>query len=169
MPKRIPVTVRDTARAMLEQTFVPAVTVDLTKIFTGFLFLPVVVEVRNQSGSWDHAGVSRNPAFGDGNSAFEQVTAYKPPTYFDYDVSKFTNVLGRLISGAHESWTFSLDLSAPAGPATAIEWTYAFAPLPLRRPIVRFLIAPTWRAYICRALALTVREVEKSVSSSTPA
>jgi hypothetical protein len=55
------------------------------------------------------------------------------------------------------------------GHATAIEWTYSFAPLPLHRPIVRFLIAPAWRAYMRRALALTLREVKKSVFSSTAA
>jgi hypothetical protein len=169
MPKRIPVMVRATAPATVEQTFHAAVPVDLTKIFTGFLFLPAVVEVRNQSGSWDHAGVSRNPVFSNGKGAFEQVTTYRPPTSFDYDVSKFTNILGRLVSGAHGSWTFSPDPSASGGPATVIEWIYSFAPLPLRRSIVRILIAPVWRAYMRRALALTVREVEKSVSSSTPA
>ncbi len=169
MPRHIPVTVRDTARATPEQTFNVATDVDLTKIFTGFSFLPAVVEVQNQKGSWDHAGVSRNPVFSDGKGAFEQITTYNPPTYFDYDVIKFTNVLGRLVSGAHGSWTFSRDPSTSGEPATVIEWAYAFAPLPLRRSIVKILIAPAWRAYMRRALALTVREVENAASASTAA
>jgi len=53
--------------------------------------------------------VSRNPVFSEGKGAFEQITTYNPPTYFDYDVTDFTNVLGRLVSGAHGSWTFSHD------------------------------------------------------------
>lgn len=159
MSKQVSVTVRDTAHATLEQTFEPAAAVDLSKIFTGYLFLPAVVEVQNQTGPWDHVGVSRNPVFADGKGAFERITAYNPPTYFDYDVSKFTNVLGRLVHGAHGSWTFSSGKSADRE-TTLIEWTYAFNPRPLRGPIVRLAIAPIWRRYMRRALALTVREVE---------
>jgi hypothetical protein len=39
----------------------------------------------------------------------------------------------------------------------------------LRRSIVRLLIALVWRAYMRRALALTVREVENAASASTAA
>lgn len=168
MTKPIPVSVRHTARADIGQTFDIASMVDLNKIFTGYLFLPAVTEVRNQSGSWDHAGVSRNPVFANGKGAFEQITTHTRPTYFDYDVSKFTNILGRLVSGAHGSWTFSPEPSASGEPATLIEWTYAFSPLPLRRWIVRFLVAPAFRAYLRRALALAVREVEKATSAPPP-
>lgn len=114
-------------------------------------------------------GVSRRPILSDGTSAYEEVTHRVPPTYFAYEVSGFTNILGRFVHGARGSWTFT----PTADGGTAIEWTYAFRPRRLRTLAVRLLIVPMWRAYMRRALRATVREVHSSagrdVSGRLPA
>ncbi|WP_189240758.1 SRPBCC family protein [Planomonospora parontospora] len=154
-PKAVPVTVRAVSPADPQTSFRIGSTVDLTRIFTGFGPLPAVVSVANQSGTWDHVGVARNPVLSDGTSAYEQITAYDQPTGFAYEVSGFTNVLNRFVVGARGSWVFT---PAPGG-GTAIEWTYAFRPRPFRGLAVRFFLAPLWRPYMRRALAAAVREI----------
>ncbi len=153
----VPVTVRATTGLAPKQAFEAGVRVDLTKIFTGFGPLPAVVGIRDQTGSWDHVGVSRRPVLSDGTTAFEQVTRYEPGSYFAYEVSGFTNALGRFVIGARGSWTF--DPTADGG--AAIEWTYAFRPRRLRRTLVRLVIAPVWRLYMRRVLEATVRELRR--------
>lgn len=153
----VPVTVRTTTDLAPKPAFEAGVRVDLTKIFTGFGPLPAVVGIRDQTGSWDHVGVSRRPVLSDGTAAFERVTRYEPGSYFAYEVSGFTNALGRFVTGARGSWTF--EPTADGG--TAIEWTYAFRPRRLRRTLVRLVIAPVWRLYMRRVLDATVREIRR--------
>jgi hypothetical protein len=73
-----------------------------------------------------------------------------------YHVGGFTNVLGRLVTGADGTWRFR----SAGERRTAIEWTYAFVPLPRRRWLVRLVVAPLWRRYMDNALRATVREIE---------
>jgi hypothetical protein len=153
----VPVTVRATADVAPRPAFEAAASVDLAKIFTGFGPLPAVVGVRDQTGSWDHVGVSRRPVLSDGTAAFELITQYEPHSHFAYEVSGFTNALGRFVTGARGSWTF--EPTADGG--TAIEWTYAFRSRRLRRTLVRLVIAPVWRLYMRRALDATVRELRR--------
>jgi hypothetical protein len=107
--------------------------------------------------------VSRTPVLSDGTTTFEQVTDYRPPSWFAYEVSGFTNVLGRFVTGARGTWAF-----APAtNGGTAITWTYAFRLRRFRGAAVRLLIAPVWRLYMRRALDVTVREVQRSRQTTT--
>jgi hypothetical protein len=153
----VPVAVHETTAASAPAAFRIAVPIDLTLIFTGFGPLPAVTGIREQTGAWDHVGVSRKPVLSDGTTAFERVTDYDPPSYFAYEVSGFTNILGRLVHGARGSWTFT----PKADRETVIEWTYAFRPKRFRRLATRLLIAPMWRPYMRRALAATVREIHR--------
>jgi hypothetical protein len=150
----VPVTVRVATDVAPKLAFEAAAPIDLTKIFTGFGPLPAVVGIRDQTGPWDHVGVSRRPVLSDGTASFERITEYEPHSRFSYDVS-FTNILDRLVTGAHGSWTF--EPTADGG--TVINWTYAFRPRRLRGALVRLLIAPVWRLYMRRALDATVREI----------
>jgi hypothetical protein len=155
----VPVTVRATIDATPQRTFEVIVPINLALIFRGLGPLPAVVEVREQSGPWDHVGAHRRPVFSDGTAAFEQLTDYVPFSYFAYDLSGFTNILGRLVTGAHGGWQF-----APiGGGGTAVTWTYTFLPLRLRYALVRFGVAPIWRLYMRRALVESVREVERQL------
>ncbi|MFD4138722.1 SRPBCC family protein [Streptomyces sp. NPDC058572] len=134
----------------------------LPLIFTGFGPLPAVTGVRDQTGSWDHVGVSRRPVLSDGTTVFEQITSCSPPDSFAYEVSGLTNVLGRLVHGAIGSW----DFARTAGGGTRIGWTYAFRPKRFRTLLVRLLIAPAWRLYMRRALAATRREVGRQTATT---
>jgi hypothetical protein len=98
----------------------------------------------------------------DGTTAFEHVVDYRPSSSFTYEVSGFTNALGRLVTGARGGWRFG----PAADGGTAIEWTYAFRPRRFCAAAVRFLIAPVWRLYMRRALAATVREIHSAAARS---
>jgi hypothetical protein len=160
----VSVAVHATTKVAPDPAFAAGVEIDLTKVFQGFGPLPAVTGVREQSGTWDRVGVSRRPVLSDGTTAFEQVTEYEPPSSFAYEVSGFTNVLGRFVAGARGDWRFT----PTAEGGSAIAWTYAFRPLPRRRPIVRLVIAPLWRLYMRRGLEATVREIERAQAGSAP-
>ena len=162
MPEKlVPVTVRATTAVGVDATF-ESTKIDLSLIFTGFGPLPAVTRTEEQTGSWDHVGVSRRPILSDGTSAYEEVTERVAPTSFAYEVSGFTNILGGFVHGARGSWTFT----PTADGGTAIEWTYAFRPRRRRTLAVRMLIVPMWRAYMRRALRATVRDVESNADAT---
>jgi len=153
----VPVTVHANTAVPADETFATAVDVDLTLIFKGLGPLPAVIGTLDQTGPWDRVGASRKPQLSDGSEAFEQITAYRPPGYFEYEVSGFTNRFSLLIAGARGDWKFT---PTPDG-GTAIAWTYAFRPLRFRAIAIRLLIAPVWRRYMQRALDATVSEVHR--------
>ncbi|MEE1940188.1 SRPBCC family protein [Streptomyces sp. TRM 70361] len=154
-PSPVSVTVRETASVEPPAAFPVAVGVELPLIFTGFGPLPAVTAVRDQTGPWDRVGVSRRPVLSDGSVVHERITDHQPPSFFGYEVSGFTGLLGWAVHGARGEWR----LAPGAGGGTAIEWTYAFRPRRFRRAPVRLAVAPLWRAYMRRALAATVREM----------
>lgn len=120
-PRLVAVTVQTTASPHPTTVFPLVMDVALPLIFTGFGPLPGVTEVREQSGPWDHMGASRKPVLTDGTTAFERITACSPPDSFAYEISGFTNILGRFVHGAVGSW----DLTREDDAGTHIEWTYA--------------------------------------------
>lgn len=153
----VPVTVRAATPLPPAEAFAPATMIDLTVIFRGLGPLPAVIAIRDQSGPWDHVGAHRNPVLSDGTTAHEEITDNRPPSYFAYEVSGFTNILGRFVTGARGEWTF---IPASDG-GTVITWTYTFRPLERRTAAVRLLIAPLWAIYMRRALAATVKELQR--------
>lgn len=153
----LPVPVQRTARAEQQLCYDVAVGVDLTLIFKGLGPLPAVVRTVDQTGPWNVVGQSRRPQLSDGTAAYEQITAWHPPWYFEYEVSGFTNMLRLLVSGARGDWKFT---PATTG-GTVITWTYSFRPLRFRKTAVRLLIVPLWRVYMRQAVARTVAEVER--------
>lgn len=162
-PRLVAVTVQATASPHPTTVFPLVMDVALPLIFTGFGPLPGVTEVREQSGPWDHVGANRKPVLTDGTTAFERITACSPPDSFAYEISGFTNILGRFVHGAVGSW----DLTREDDAGTRIEWTYALRPKRLRTLPVRLLIAPFWRLYMRRALAATIREVHRRTGATT--
>lgn len=112
--------------------------------------------VLNQSETWDHVGPSRNPQFGDGSQADEQLTEYTEGTSFAYQLSGFTNkALASLAVGVRGEWTFT-----PDGDGTLIRWSYEFKPRPGRRWIIAGPFKPLWRRYMEVALERCVAAVE---------
>jgi hypothetical protein len=111
--------------------------------------------VNNQTGQWDHVGASRNPDLTDGSTATEALSEYTHGHSFAYELSGFTNVVGRLAHGVRGEWTFT-----PDGDGTLIRWTYEFKPRAGRHVLLRFGLAPLWRKYMRVALVKTVAVLE---------
>ncbi len=93
----------------------------------------------------------------DGSEAREQLTAYDAPRHFAYRVGPFTGPQRLLVEHADGAWWF-----APVeADVTRVVWTYTFRPRSAAAwPLVRALVAPVWRAYARRALALAVSAIE---------
>jgi hypothetical protein len=153
----VAVTVQGQARAPVERTFATIAPIDLATIFRGFGPLPAVVATREQTGDWDHVGASRVVELADGSEAGERLTAYDAPGHFAYRLGPFTGPLRRLVDHADGAWWFT----AAGDGATGVRWTYVFRPHSrLTAPVVRLAVAPLWRVYAQRTLALAIRHAE---------
>jgi hypothetical protein len=151
----VPVTVRAVADCDTEHAFDVIAPIDLASIFPGYGPLPAVRGVRDQSGAWDHAGATRVVELSDGNEAPETITSFDRPGYFAYTVGPFTGPMNRVVAQADGEWWF-----APATGGTEITWTYTFRPRPRMGAVTRLVVAPMWRAYARRVLALALRAAE---------
>lgn len=121
LDKTVAVTVQTRAATPPQHAFKVNVPIDLSLVFKGWGPFPAVVGVQNQTGAWDHVGASRNPVLSDQTTANETLTEYTVGHSFAYEVTGFTNILGRLVEGVRGEWTFT-----PEG--TVIRWTYEFKP-----------------------------------------
>jgi len=130
--------------------------VDLSLIFKGWGPFPAVRGVRNQTGKWDHAEASRNPDLSDGSTATETLTEYTRGHSFAYELTGFTNILGKLAYGVRGEWTFT-----PDGDGTVIRWTYEFKPRLCRHALVRVALAPLWHRYMQAAVDAAAQVAEQ--------
>ena len=145
-----------------------------TEFYPRFGPLPAVVGVVDQPDTWDVVGYTRTLRLSDGSTVVETVTHSEPGAFFAYDLSEFTGVLGRLVSGGRAEWTFT-----PAGPGgsdasggpggssphsesatTNIRWQYRFFPLPGRAFVVRAIVGLFWAPYMRRVLGSIVETIE---------
>jgi hypothetical protein len=108
--------------------------------------LPAVVGVRDQTGDWDAAGQSRVLVLSDGSTVRETLTVVEEPR-FAYDLSDFTGVFGRLVTGGHSEWRVTA-----TGAGAAIEWTYSFTSKPGWSLVVAALVRLAWGPYMRRVL-----------------
>ena len=100
LDKTVAVTVQARAATPPQHAFKVNVPIDLSLVFKGWGPFPAVVGVQNQTGAWDHVGASRNPVLSDQTTANETLTEYTVGHSFPYEVTGFTNILGRLVEGA---------------------------------------------------------------------
>ncbi|SDF42205.1 Polyketide cyclase / dehydrase and lipid transport [Lentzea fradiae] len=155
--KSVPITVfarTTTSPAHTHRVIVP---IDLSLVFQRWGPFPGVAGVREQTGDWDRRGESRETWFTDGSHAAEQLTEVVPGHGFAYELSGFTNVLAKLVSGVRGEWSF-----LPDGSGTSIRWTYDFRPLRGRRWIVAGPFKPLWTRYMRAALARMVTVVHET-------
>lgn len=134
--------------------------VDPTRFYPKFGPLPAVVEVRNQSGTWDTPGRTRQLMLSDGGHVIETITDAASPNLFAYELSDFQKLFGALVSGARAEWRFE----RVAG-GTRISWTYTFFGKPGRGWIVRLIVALWWAPYMRKVLPPIANEVESKVES----
>ncbi|MCW2748006.1 MAG: hypothetical protein JWP10_1148 [Nocardioidaceae bacterium] len=149
------VTVHGHSSATVEHAFATIAPIDLTLVFRGLGFLPSVVEVRDQTGAWDHVGATRTAVMSDRSTADELITTYVPPLEFGYRVGPMTGLIGKLIDHADGAWQFE-----PTETGTDITWTYAFMPKTGRGLAVRSCL-PLWRRYAEQVLAACIERCDK--------
>lgn len=161
MTSGVPVTVEAIARRPRAATFDVVVPIDLTSVFHAYGPLPAVTGVRDQTGDWDRAGVTRTVELADGSTAAEELTTVDRPDYFAYRIT-FDSTLGRLVHCARGEWWFESE-----GETTRLRWRYTFEPKRFTRPVVALAIAPLWRRYAERGIARVIAEVERAVPAAT--
>ncbi|ADB34899.1 hypothetical protein Kfla_5895 [Kribbella flavida DSM 17836] len=153
--RTVPITVQRRSRLTPTEAFDRIVPIDLPSVFQAVRPFPGVARVDNQTEAWDHVGPSRNPVFDDGSRATETLTEYAEGRSFAYELTDFTNVLGRLAYGVRGEWTFSTD-----GSGTLVRWCYEFKPRPGRRWILAGPFKPFWTRYMRAALHRIVTVAE---------
>jgi hypothetical protein len=153
--KTVAVTVQTRAAASPQHAFTVNVPIDLSLVFKGWGPFPAVRGVKNQTGAWDHVGASRNPVLSDGTTANETLTEYTAGHSFAYEVTGFTNILGKLVEGVRGEWTFT-----PDGEGTVIRWTYEFKPRLGCYFLVRRGLAPLWRHYMRAGIEAAAKACE---------
>jgi len=151
----VPVTVQARAQVAPDKAFEVIVPIDLSLIFSGWGPFPAVRGSNNQAGAWDHVGASRNPDLSDGSTATETLTEYTAAHSFAYELTDFTNILGRITYGVRGEWTFTPDHGG-----TIIRWTYEFKPKRGRRLLLRLGLAPLWRRYMQAAVEAAAKVAE---------
>jgi len=160
----VPVTVQTRAAIAPKRAFDVIVPIDLSLIFKGWGPFPAIRGTNNQTGAWDRVGRTRNPDLSDGSTAKERLTEYTVGSSFAYELTGFTNILGRLVHGVRGEWTFTADDGG-----SVIRWTYEFKPRRWRTLLVRRGLAPLWRRYMQAGLELAARIAEEqSTLASAP-
>jgi hypothetical protein len=154
--RTVPVTVQARTPVAPGSAFDIVVPIDLSRVFHGWGPFPGVRGAKNQTGAWDHVGASRNPDLSDGSTATERLTEYTSGHSFGYEITGFTNMLGKIAEGVRGEWTFTPDQQG-----TVIRWTYEFKPRPGCHPVIAFGLAPVWRRYMLDAIRATVSAVEQ--------
>jgi len=118
--------------------------------------LPAVTEVRDQTGAWDGAGQTRQLMLSDGGSVIEHLELVEAPRRFEYRLSDFQKLFGKLVSGARAEWLYT----AVSG-GTSIRWTYTFEPYPRARVLVAMIVKLFWGPYMRRVLPGIIAEIER--------
>lgn len=117
--------------------------------------IPPIVEVRDQSGAWDRAGLTRTIVLGDGATLHEALTEVDAPNSFSYRITEPTGPMGLLIDHADGVWSFA---DSGAG-STAVTWQWTIHPRSkLLTPAVR-LFGVVWKGMAAKALAQLEREL----------
>src|ERR1700722_6095714 len=141
--RTIPVTVQTRTHLAPGDAFGIIVPIDLSLVFRGWGPFPGVRGANNQTGALGAVCESRNPDLADASTAFEVLPELNAGYSFAYETTEFTNLLGKVIEGVRDEWSFT-----PDGEGAVIRWTYEFKPLPRRYLLLKCVIVPLWRHYM---------------------
>jgi len=134
---------------------------DPTKFYPKSGALPAVVEVRDQTGSWDTVGRTRRLMLSDGGHVIETITDADSPNFFAYELSDFQKLFGMLVSGARAEWRFE---RIEGG--TVIRWSYTFFGKPGRGWAVALIVKLLWAGYMKKVLPPIAAEVDRQAAAA---
>jgi len=137
---------------------------DPAKFYPKSGVLPAVVEVRDQSGSWDTVGRTRMLKLSDGGHVIETITDTESPTYFAYELNEFQKLFGALVKGARAEWRFDREAEG-----TSIRWTYTFFGKPGRGWLVSLIVKLLWGPYMHKVLPPIANEVSRQAAARAKA
>jgi Polyketide cyclase / dehydrase and lipid transport len=124
--------------------------------------LPAVIEVRDQTGSWDAPGQTRQLVLSDGGWVIEHTTDVDPSGFFAYNLTDFQKLFKRLVDHARAEWTFT-----EVDGGTNIHWSYTFFPRSAgARPVIALIVALLWGPYMKKVLPRIVAEVERQAATT---
>lgn len=123
--------------------------------------LPAVVEVRNQTGTWDTVGRTRKLILSDGGHVIETITDANSPAYFAYELTDFQKLFGALVDHARAEWRFISE-----GERTSIRWTYTFFGKPGRGWIIGLIVGLLWAPYMRKVLQPIANEVSRQAAAN---
>jgi len=146
------VTVTGIAKADQETVFTTLAAISLPSIFTGMAPFPAVLEVHNNPGRWNEVGLTRNSLLSDGTTIDERLTSYEPNERFSYQVTGITSVFRHVVTMIEGQWNIQSDGQS----TTRIIWVHSLHAKPGRSWLLRYILAPLWRKYMERALALAI-------------
>jgi hypothetical protein len=153
-----------TARASPIQTWSIATPLTPVGYYPKSGLLPAVIEVRDQTGSWDKPGQTRQLMLSDGGWVIEHTTDVEPDGFFAYDLTDFQRVFKRLVDHARAEWTFT---AVDGG--TNIHWSYTFFPLNAgARLVLALIVRLLWGPYMKKVLPRIVAEVERRAAPAAP-
>jgi hypothetical protein len=134
--------------------------IDPRRFYPRFGPLPAVIDVRDQTGSWDTPGRTRTLVLSDGGSVIETITDAHSPMVFAYTLSNFQKLFGALVSGARAEWRFDR-----VSTGTTIRWSYTFFGKPGRGWIVSLIVRLFWAPYMRKVLPSIAAEVNRLAAS----
>lgn len=140
-----------------EQAFGTVMPIDLPSLLLRSGPLPGVADVREQSGSWDTVGQTRQIVLTDRSTMRETVVEYDRGHSFAYRLTELTGLLGAVASGVRGEWAFT-----PDGTGAIIRWTWEIAPKRGRAALIRAVLAPLMRRNMtaaCRRAAAACESV----------
>ncbi|ARC56972.1 hypothetical protein AS850_07755 [Frondihabitans sp. 762G35] len=118
--------------------------------------LPAVVGVRDQTGPWDAVGQTRQLLLSDGSSVIEHLKQIEKHATFVYELTDFTKILGRLVSGGRAVWVYRAE-----GSGTTIRWSYSFFARPGMGLPTMLIVRLFWAPYMRRVLPGILAEIAR--------
>ena len=144
------------AAVPLATAYERAIAVDPARQYFTYGPLPAVLEVVDQTGTWDTVGRTRMLRLSDGGSVIERITDADHPTYFAYELTHFQKLFGRLVDHARAEWRFT-----EVDGSTRIHWSYVFHPKPRAGWAVGAIVRLFWAPYMRRVLPGIIAAVEQ--------
>ena len=115
------------------------------------------VKVEVNKGPYSFVGANRTVYFDNGDTIVETLASYKPPAYYSYSVTQFSDFLKYLTNLAYGQWWFK-----EVGGKTQVVWVYTFVPKnTFTRLILSLFATLVYKKFMKQCLQLAKGQMEK--------